>query len=248
MFKEKIKEKEYVLGTWCEIPTAYSVNVIAKAKMDFVIIDMEHGVVDFNSVQNMVLSAESECCSTLIRVPRIDESFILRALDTGADGIIVPQVESSEDVKQIIKYSKYCPDGNRGFNPYVRAGGYTGVDKNYLLDQNKKTTIGIILESKNAFDNIEEIIAHPLIDIVYIGQYDLSVALGVPGDVTNEVVVSMLNDAVKTINRVGKLAGCMVHSIDEANTAIERGIRFIVYKVDTGVMFSAYDTFKKGVR
>lgn len=247
MLKDKLSESNFILGTWCEIPSPYSINIIAKAQMDFVIIDMEHGVHSYDIIQNMVFAAESEGCSVVIRVPNINESYILRALDTGAEGIIIPQVECIEDVEKIIEYAMYAPIGNRGFNPYIKAGGYGNVCSDYFEVQNNKVCLAIILETKRAFENLEEILKNPYISIIYIGQYDLSIALGVPGDVTNRLVVETLERSIRLINKAGKIAGCMVHSPEEATQLIHKGLKFVVYKADTGIIYSAYHSFNREV-
>jgi len=246
----KLKDKlanQFILGTWSEIPTPYASNIVAKAKMDFQIIDMEHGVFDFELVQNMIFAIKAEESAAIVRVPSIDESYILRALDTGADGIIFPQVESLDDVEKIVEYSKYPPIGNKGFNPYVYTGGYNGVEKGFFEERNNDLTIGVIIETKKGLENLEEIAKNKHVDIIYIGQYDLSVSLGVAGDVNNKLVLDILKQAVAVINANKKLAGCMVHSAQEAKLLIEQGFRFIVYKVDAALLYQSYNDFRKEV-
>lgn len=241
-FKEKM-QKSFVLGTWTEIPTPYASDIIAKAGMDFQIIDMEHGVFDFELIQNMLFAIKSEGKTTFVRVPAIDETYILRALDLGADGIIFPQVTSKSDIDSIIKYAKYSPIGEKGFNPYVYTGGFHAVGGDFFEEQNRKLSIGVILESKEVLENIDEIVNNPDIDIFYIGQYDLSVSLGVGGNVNHPLVMEALEKAVKVINLHNKAAGCMVHTAEEAKKMIKAGYRYIVYKVDSGVLYSAFHDF-----
>lgn len=236
------------LGTWAEIPSPYATNIMAKAGFDFSIIDMEHGVIDFELAQNMIFAAHSESKQAYIRVPAIEEVWILRALDMGCDGIIFPQVSNVAHVEKIIEYSYFAPIGNRGFNPYVTAGGYSSVKKEFFEKENCRIKIGIILEGKEVFDDLDRILGYHEIDIIYIGQYDLSMALGIPGEVTNSKVLEFMEKAVKKINAAGKSAGCMVHSIQEARKIIEKGFLFVVYKVDSGLLFQCVQSFVKGVR
>jgi 4-hydroxy-2-oxoheptanedioate aldolase len=243
-----LDEAKTIFGTWCEIPTSYAVNIVASAGMDFVILDMEHGVMEYETIQNMVFAAHCESCSVMVRVPCVSEEYVLRALDTGADGIIVPQVASMTDIQNIIQYSKYAPKGNKGFNPYVKSGGFSSVDIDFFPTQNKKSILGIILEKKETLTIIEDILQNEEIDIIYIGQYDLSVSLGVPGQVNHPMVLDLLDRAVHTICKYGKYAGCMVHSVDEAKQAVEKGMKYIVYKVDAGVLFQEYHSFTMEVR
>ena len=240
--------KKVELGTWAEIPSPYATNIMAKAGFDFSIIDMEHGVIDFELAQNMIFAAHSENKQAYVRVPAIDEAWVLRALDMGCDGMIFPQVSSTGDLEKIIEYSYFAPVGKRGFNPYITAGGYTGVGKEFFKNENHRINIGIILEGKEAFDGLDKILTYNEIDIIYIGQYDLSMALGIPGDVANPKVLELMDLAVKKVNAAGKRAGCMVHSIEEARRIISQGFSFVVYKVDSGLLYQCVHNFVKGVK
>lgn len=241
-------EREYQIGTWAEIPTPYVAHIMAKAGFDFSIIDMEHGVIDFTMAQNMIFAAHSERKQAYIRVPTIDEAWILRSLDMGCDGMIFPQVSGVEQIKKIIKYSCFPPKGERGFNPYITAGGYSAVPADYFSAENKRIQLGIILEGKEAFERLDDILKFDEIDILYIGQYDLSVALGIPGQIENPELLNLMDNAVKKINAAGRKAGCMVHSVNDAKKTIEQGFNFVVYKVDSGILFNDVNSFVRGVR
>ena len=236
-----------MIGTWAEIPTPYATHIMSKAGLDFSIIDMEHGVIGFEQAQNMIFAAHSEGKEAYIRVPSIEEAWVLRALDTGCDGIVCPQVSGEKDIDEIIRLSYFTPGGDRGFNPYITAGGYAGGKKDYFETENARIKIVVILEGKEVFENLDAVLRHKEIDIVYIGQYDLSMALGVPGDVTHPLVLEKMDAAVKDIRRYGKMAGCMVHSVKEAKECIRQGFDFIVYKVDSGILFQSIKDFVEGV-
>ena len=239
MLKESLKKGSFAIGTWCDLPSPAVINVLAKAGLDFVIIDMEHGPMDFETAQEMAFAAEAEGKEALIRVPRLDESDILRALDCGVSGIIVPHIESVKDRENVVKFSKFPPAGIRGFNPYVRCGSYRKPEKDYCEKRNKESVIGIILEGKQALQDLEKIIDDPNIDIVYVGTYDLSVALGLNGDVNHPEVIRHLEEAVSKIKKAGKAAGCMIHDVAGLKRFKELGIQFICYKVDTAMIYDS---------
>ena len=131
--KDRIRNGNVVYGTWCLLPSPEVINVLAKAGLDFVLIDMEHGPMDYALAQKMIMAAESEGCEAIIRVAKNDESDVLRALDIGASGVIVPHIESVSDRERAISYMKYPPLGIRGFSPYTRAGGFSSVQVIRLL-------------------------------------------------------------------------------------------------------------------
>jgi len=239
MLRETLKKGSFVLGTWCDLPSPAVVNVLAKAKLDFVIIDMEHGPMDYKIAQEMIMAAECEGVEALVRVSRLDESDILRALDIGATGVIVPHIESVADRKKVVAYAKFTPIGKRGFNPYVRSGGYCKANREYFNSQNEKTILGLILEGVGALKNLEAIIDDPHIDLIYIGTYDLSLALGLAGDVGHPKVLKELEKAAVKIIKAKKSVGCMIHNPSDLIKFKKLGIQFITYKIDSAIIYDA---------
>lgn len=242
--KNRLKKKELVLGTWCVLPSASVINVLAKAGLDFVIFDMEHGPMDFHLVYGMIMAAEVDGCEAIVRVSNNNESEILRVLDSGASGVMVPHIESVKDREKAISYIKYPPIGIRGFSPYTRAGGYTSR-KEHTMAENRKTVSAIIIEGIEGIKNIERIIDDKELDIVYIGTYDLSVALGVPGDVKNQKVMKTLEKCVEKIINKNKAAGTLFHTLDELKYFKDLGMQLLCYKVDASVLFDEYNLIFK---
>lgn len=237
---QKLKKGKVVVGTWCEIPSAEVVNVISKSGLDFVIVDMEHGAMDFTEAFNMVMAADAEGCCPFIRVSSNSEGEILRALEIAPAGIIVPHVESVSDRENIVKYAKFPPIGMRSFNPYTRAGSYH-FSSGLTQQINRDTLISIIIESREALKNASEIISDKNIDILYVGAYDLSVSLGVPGETRSGPVLTALKSLVKISRDNNKATGSMFHSVDEYKLLKNLGVQFLCYKVDTGVIFDEYE-------
>lgn len=234
--KNKLGAGKTVLGTWCEIPSPEFINVLAKGGLDFVIIDMEHGSCDFEQAGKMVMAAQVEGCSPIIRVPTNNESAILRALELGAEGVIVPHVESAEERKRVIDAIKFPPIGIRSLNPYVRAGGYKSTP-DFTTQQNKNTLSAILVESLQGIENIEEIIDDAYLDVVYMGSYDISIALGLPGKTKHPKVVRVLEKMTKIITKKKKVAACLFHSKDDLYFFKKNGVKFLCYKVDTAIVF-----------
>ena len=241
--KERLRKGEFVLGTWCEIPSPELINVLAKAGLDFVIIDMEHGAMDFTTCFRMVIAAQVEGCTPLIRVSGNNEPDILRSLETGAEGIIVPHIESVKDREKAVAYMKFPPAGKRSLNPYTRAGGYQ-VLRDYTKQQNKNLLSCLIVEGKNGILELEKILDNNEVDAIYIGTYDISLALGVPGDTGNKKVIETLKKMVKLIRNKNKIAGCMFHTNKELKLFKKIGIQLLCYKVDTGVIFDAFNKLR----
>lgn len=244
--KERLKDGSVVYGTWCLLPSPEVINVLAKAGLDFVLIDMEHGPMDYALAQKMIMAAESGGCEAIIRVAKNDEADVLRALDIGASGVIVPHIESVADRERAISYMKYPPLGIRGFSPYTRAGGFSSRP-GHTVTTNKRVLTGIIIEGKEGLNNLAAILDDAELDIVYVGTYDLSVILGVPGEVKHEKVQKVLASCVKQIRSSGKVAGCLFHNPCELDYFINMGIQFLAYKVDSSVLYDGF-AFIRGIK
>lgn len=243
-FKSIIKNKTEMIGTWCIIPSAEVVNVLCKSGLDFVLVDFEHSPVGFETAQRMVLSAHSENKYAISRVGKLEEVEILRSLDIGSDGIIIPHIESLEDVNQCLQYIKYYPEGNRGYSPYTCAGGYC-VKPDYTKNANNDILFGIIIESKKGIDNLDEILSSPDLDLVYLGAYDISISLGLAGQINHPTVVEVLNKCTEKINKAGKIAGAMYHGTEDYNRLTKQGVNFLVYKVDSLIINEGLEQVRK---
>ena len=152
--KEKLKNGQFVIGTWCILPSPQVINVLAKSGLDFVLIDMEHGPSGFEIAQNMIEAAVSEGCEAIIRVPNNDEVSVLRALDIGASGVIIPHIESVLDREKAMSYVKYPPIGIRGFSPYTKTGCYHSRPDHTKIE-NDRTLSGIIVEGMSGINNFD---------------------------------------------------------------------------------------------
>jgi 4-hydroxy-2-oxoheptanedioate aldolase len=245
--KNLLRKGNVVYGPWCTIPSAAVINIIAATGVDFVIIDMEHGPHSFETVEDMIRAAEVEGCSTIVRVAKNDEALILNVLDVGACGVIVPHIESREDAESAISYTKYYPLGTRGFSPFTRAGGYSLHNvKDHAEKQNKETALILLLEGKKGIDNLEDILSiediETKVDAIYIGAYDLSQALGVPGQVDHPDVRSTMERCIARIRKSGIAAGGYVAK-DENDIKWMRdmGMQFITLMPDCTMLFHAFE-------
>ena len=237
--KSKIKSQKPVIGTWNTIGSPLVTEVLASAGFEFLIIDFEHGPFDIGNVHQYVNACERYDCSPIVRVPSNTNWISLQALDQGAHGIMVPGVRSKKDALNFVSSAKYYPKGTRGFTPFTKAGGFTNNNINmYPEKANAFTVTGIIIESMNGINQLDEILEVEDLDIIYFGAYDLSQDLGVPGEVRNNKVVSVIESAVSKTVSIGKCAGGFVpQSKDDVKWLLDMGIKFITYNVDTDILY-----------
>ena len=243
--KRKLENGDAVLGTCSVIPSAITADIISSVGLDFIIIDAEHGPISFETAQDMAIACESRGVSPIMRVGGVDEADILKALDIGMHGIQIPNIHSSQDVEEIISLSKYPPIGKRGFSPFTRAGNYS-LETATLHTQksNANTLIGINIEGKEAIENIDEILSIDHLDIIFIGLFDLSKALGMPGQVDHPQVVGYLSDLVGKICESGKYPGTIASTPEQMVQFLEMGVKYLTYLVDCELLRKAYTDIK----
>jgi len=237
--KQKLANRERLVGTWSVIPSPVVADAIAE-NLDFVIIDMEHGPITFETAQNMLIALRGQDCHGMIRIPDYAESNILKAFDIGAEGIIVPQIEHHHALWDIASRSKYPPLGRRGLSPYTRAGQY-GSRKEHLRKSNEETVTSVIIENKNALDALEIIVKDKVVDLLYFGIYDISLALGHPGDISHKDVRDTIEQGIRLAADAGISVGGFVHNKEEMNMYGNMGMNFFAYGVDAYILQKGYD-------
>lgn len=246
--KTALKNGSVVTGPWCVISSPSLINVIAASGMDFVIIDMEHGPHSFESAENMIRAAEVENCTPIIRVSKNDESLILNSLDIGAHGVIIPHIESKEDAEKAISYVKYYPLGQRGFSPFTRAGKYSLSNvKEHSNVQNANTMVILLLEGKQGISNLDKILSieniSDKIDLIYIGAYDLSQAVGFPGQVDHPLVHEEMKKCIIKIKKKNiAVGGYVAKDKNDIKWMCEMGMQFITLLPDCTVIYHAFES------
>lgn len=241
--KETLKENKNVFGPFMKFTDPAAVEIMGFAGFDFVIIDTEHGPISMQNVQNMVRAAESVNITPVIRVSNNDEALILRALDIGAQGIQIPQINSKSDAMRAVKSVKYSPQGERGVCRYVRAANYSSMDKfDYFKSANKETIIIAHIEGTEGINNLEEILSVSGIDIIFIGPYDLSQSLGIPGEVSHPSVTEKMKEVVLKCKRNKVIVGTFADDVKAAKFWISLGVQYISFSVDAGLLYSVSNT------
>ena len=248
--KQDLLNGKPVLGTWSVIPSASAANIIGLSGFDFIIIDMEHGPGSFETAEDMVRACEVSGCTPLLRVPHNDESLILRGLEIGSHGIVVPNINNKLGAESAIKAIKYHPEGQRGFSPFTRSGGYTAKGADTLASRLNEQTLSVLLvEGTDGIKDLDNILDVPGIDVIYLGTYDLSQSIGFPGQTQHPEVMRLLKQCTKLIRENGKAVGCLAQSLDDLEHWLDIGIQFIPYLADCALLNTAcvdvLDTFKE---
>ncbi|MEI6155243.1 MAG: aldolase/citrate lyase family protein, partial [Deltaproteobacteria bacterium] len=165
--KSRMMSGETVFGTWCMLPSSFVVDVIARTGVDFVVIDMEHGTMSYETAEEMVRAAQVNDCQPIVRVGNDQENTILHALETGCKAVMVPHVATVDGAERIAQAARYAPNGKRGLSPYTRCHGYTheGLPES-MARHTEETLVGILVEGQEGIANLPAIARVPDIDLI----------------------------------------------------------------------------------
>lgn len=238
--KNKLKNNQPVVGIWSIISSPIVVEILALSGFDFMILDMEHGVYDQTALDACIRACEATGCAPIVRVSGTNPSEVQWALDMGAHGIIVPQVGNIVSATLAVGMTKFAPAGTRGYNPFTRAAGYAAPDCSHAGKlRNDFGLTSVIVENQTALNELDAILKIKDLDMVYVGVYDLSIALGLEGDTNHPVINHVLEQTLTRVKAAGKIAGLMVRNKEEVSRAVKWGALFLVYSVDTFILREA---------
>lgn len=226
--RRKLQSGQPVVGCFVGYPSAETVELCGLLGFDFVMIDAEHGSMTTESAYHMVLAAEASGTTPLIRAPENNAAAILRHMDIGAAGVMVPQVNSAAEARAVVEAVKYHPHGRRGLGP-VRAAGF-GVGatlRDYAAAANEETLVICQVEHIAAVEALPEILAVPGIDVLFVGPSDLAQSMGYPGQLDHPEVLAAIERVVATCAGHDVVLANIAGTAEQANRLIAQGFRMI---------------------
>lgn len=238
-FKEFLQEKETVYGIFAKTNDPYFINIIGKSGFDYVVLDNEHGPNCIRDTLPLVTTAYAAGLYPIVRVGKLVDIEIQRTLDLGIAGVQIPQIQCKEDAELARKYSKFFPKGKRGVCCYVMGADGGVMDKNdYFTAQNEVAVI-IHIEGIEGIQHIDEIIQVEDIDVIFIGPYDLSQSLGIPGQVNDPKLIDKIEKLVVTCKEKNKHVGIFADNVKAAKRYKDLGVKYISISVDVGIFKNA---------
>ena len=232
--KKRLQKGELMVGTMIsELRNPNIAYMLAQCGFNFFIIDNEHGAFNPETVSDMIAAARGAQIAPIVRIPEIRRETILKPLDSGAAGLLVPQVETAEQAQEVIFHAKYPPLGNRGTALRRAHSSYRRVPAgSYLRQANDETFIVVQAESPRAMENLEAIVSTAGIDAVLVGPFDLSVSLGIPGQVNHPLEVQAIAKILKICQKRKIIAGIHMFELPLIKKWVKKGMRFISYSSD----------------
>jgi 2-keto-3-deoxy-L-rhamnonate aldolase RhmA len=240
--KEMLKAGKTVYGTSLEDCLGSEMPVIlAKAGLDFFFVDTEHSPASYSEFQALVRTSHYAGIVPLLRVTQNRPELISRALDNGAMGVIVPRVKSLEDAREALDIMKFPPEGHRGFGlRTINTDVMQGPAAEEIAACNRETLAVLMVETTTALEQVEEIAKLPGLDVLFIGPYDLSLALGIIEQFDNPIFLNAVDRVVSACKVAGIATGLQTGSMPLLREARRRGVRFLMYNSDVGILLSGY--------
>lgn len=232
------RERRPTVGGWLSIGNAYTAEVMANLGFDWLCVDMQHGLIDYQDLTVMLPAISTTATTPLVRVPWNEPYEIMKALDAGAFGVIVPMVNNREEAARAVQACRYPPDGLRSFGP-IRAALYGG--RGYAAESNGEIACIAMIETAEALTNLQDIVTTPGLDGVYIGPSDLGLALGLPpiGDTDHPVHAAAVERIRAACAGAGIAVGIHTSSVAYTRKYLAGGFQFATLGSDGGFLARA---------
>ncbi len=230
--KISLQRGEILVGTFVlEFGGSAIATLLASAGADFMIADLEHSSFSIETVGRIVRNARGANLPCIVRVPALERYFLSRVLDAGATGVMIPRVESCEDIEKIRMWTKYAPEGDRGVAfgiGHTDYGDFTKLDtRKYVRDANQEIlTIGQI-ETVKAVENLNDILSTGELDVLFIGPYDLSTSMGISGELDHPDLLDAIKEIIRRAQAHNIALGCYVNDFESGEQWLRSGVQLI---------------------
>lgn len=240
--KERMRLGRPVFGTWSHLPLVQVVEIIGSSGLDFIVFDLEHGPHSFAEMPALYCAAESRGVVPMTRVPGLESSSVLRCLDSGAKGIMVPHVDGLAKARRALAAMYYGDTAaNRGIATLTRASSFGAVgERQHLGGANAGIVSCLMIEDRNGLAELDPICELPGLDVVFLGIYDLSQSLGYRGDLEEPAFLRVFEDAAARVRAKGVAVGCYASAPAGVRRLLDLGATVVTLNVDGGVLRGAY--------
>ncbi|MGD9860411.1 MAG: 4-hydroxy-2-oxoheptanedioate aldolase [Marinobacterium sp.] len=235
-FKQGLASGQPQYGLWLGLPDNSAAEIAAVAGFDWLLIDGEHAPFDLRTIMSHLQAMAPYDVAPIVRCVEGSTALIKQLLDIGAQTLLVPMVETAEQAEQLVQAVRYPPQGIRGLGTSLARAARWNQVPGYLKKANDEICLIVQVETANAMNNLDAILAVEGVDGVFIGPSDLSASMGYIGDAGNPVVVETINTGLNKIRAAGKYAGLLCLDPSLAQQYVEQGANFVGVGVDTMIL------------
>lgn len=235
--KKGLKKGKNYVGTFIKSTDPACTEILGLAGFDFVIVDNEHTIMNQESLQNIIRACDASGMVPTVRIREGNAALIRQVLDAGALGVQVPMINMKAEAQAVVDGVKYAPAGNRGYAASQRSAGYGFMDpKEYAALSNENTMVACYCETLTAVRNLDEILTVEDLDIIFIGPFDLSQALGVLGEPGHPKVLEAIDRITGKTRRAGKAIGIIAADTAAARHWFDKGIQYVCLSSDLAMV------------
>lgn len=246
-FIDLLQEGGPFLGTFVQTTSPEFVEASAYAGFRFACMDLEHTYYGVERCAEMIRAGEAAGLSMLVRVPDLDKVPVKKSLDFGASGIVFPNIDTPEQAEEAVALCHFSPAGKRGACPGVRAAGYGAAGPEYYGEQDRTVSVIPLIETREGVRNFDAILQVPGITAVFLGPVDLSVDMGLAGDITDPKVMDALLTMIHKAKEAGVPSGALTLSADTAKEFFREGADFLAFGIDTILIYQMLAGIRQSV-
>ena len=243
-----LREKKFTLGSWITLGHPSIAEVMCEAGFDWLCVDIEHSQINIDNLLNLIIAIQGKKMKAYVRVGSNDPSTIKRVLDSGADGIIIPQINTLDEAKRAIKNVRYSPMGERGLG-LARAQGYGFNLENYLKGKARNIELIVQIEHYKGIKNLHQILSLEGLDGSFLGPYDLSASIGIPGKFDSKKFKDLVTEYNDVTSKFTKKKGFHIVSknIEDVTQKKSEGYDFLAFNFDVFFMGLSIREFLKKI-
>ena len=248
--KQLLQQGKVALGCGItQVRSAEMPRMFAAAGLDWAFIDTEHGCFTIETIQDLVRGALMTTITPIVRVADLQYSLIARSLDMGAEGVIFPRIESPERLAEAVSWTKFPPQGVRGYgltiaHTHYESGSYEDIMRHY----NEQTLVVLQVETQLALDRCDELASVEGVDVIMVGPGDLSISLGVPGEFEHPKLVAAVEKVIECCNRHNIWPSIQVRTPDLAQFWMEKGVKLVGCSNEAALLWSAVRQMTQGLQ
>lgn len=244
--KRVLREGGVALGTSIfEFGTTGIARIAAASGADFLFLDMEHTGWGIETIRMLVATAKAADLVPLVRPPALQYHLLSGPLDMGAMGLVIPKVETADEARDFVRYSRYPPDGDRGAAFGFAHDDYQAGDvASKMKSANEELLLVALVETARGVENVDKIAAVEGIDVLWVGHFDLTNSLGIPAQFSHPDYVKAVDRVLKACERQGKAAGMMAESVEQGRALLKQGFRCLSY---WGDIFIYREAVRQGI-
>lgn len=245
-FKQALASGRPLIGLWCNFAFLPTVECVAHAGFDWLLLDMEHTQSNLDTISTQLLALRSSPSAAVVRVPSNDMAFIKRVLDAGCNNLMIPNIRSAAEAREAVSFTRFAPDGLRGVAGSTRGDGYTRY-KDYMARANDEIALVLQIESREALEDLDAICRVPGVDAVFIGPSDLAASLGHRGQSGHPRVQAAISQAIAVGKSAGKAVGIL--TVDgQGEPYLAQGATMVGVGTDMHLLIAAADALAGRVK